>query len=106
MTEGRITEWLVKPGDKIEEGGEFCMVETDKAIVTYESLEEGTIAKIFKPEGTSGIAIGEIIALMVDEGDDWENVQFDESLLVTAPLTAEIPQNRLYHLRHQHLLRR
>jgi len=76
MTEGTITEWLVKPGDKVIEGDELCLVETDKAVVTFETMEEGVVSKIFKPEGSSNIKVGDCIAFMVDEGDDWENAEF------------------------------
>jgi len=76
MTEGTITEWLVKPGDKVNEGDELCLVETDKAVVTFETMEEGIVSKIFKPEGSSNIKVGDCIAFMVDEGDDWENAEF------------------------------
>jgi len=77
MESGTITEWLVKPGDTVEEGDELCMVETDKAIASFETMQEGVIAKILP--AMKNINVGEVIAVMVDEGDDWENVKYDAS---------------------------
>jgi len=82
MESGTITEWLVKPGDTVEEGDELCMVETDKAIASFETMQEGVIAKILP--AMKNINVGEVIAVMVDEGDDWENVKYDAS--VSAPV--------------------
>lgn len=77
MESGTITEWLVKPGDTVEEGDELCLVETDKAVASFETMQEGVIAKILP--GMKNITVGDVIAVMVDEGDDWENVKYDAS---------------------------
>ena len=79
MESGTITEWLVKPGDTVAEGDELCLVETDKAVVSFETMQEGVIAKILYEPGSKDVKVGDIIAVMVDEGDDWENVKFDAS---------------------------
>ena len=77
MESGTITEWLVKPGDTVEEGDELCLVETDKAVASFETMQEGVIAKILP--GMKNINVGDVIAVMVDEGDDWENFKYDAS---------------------------
>merc|ERR1739847_257549 len=79
MESGTITEWLVKPGDTVAEGDELCLVETDKAVVSFETMQEGVIAKILFEPGTKDVKVGDIIGVMVDEGDDWENVKWENN---------------------------
>lgn len=79
MESGTIKEWLVKPGDSVEEGDELCLVETDKAVVSFETMQEGVIAKILFEPGTKDVKVGDIIGVMVDEGDDWENVKWESN---------------------------
>ncbi|XP_051134782.1 dihydrolipoyllysine-residue acetyltransferase component 3 of pyruvate dehydrogenase complex, mitochondrial-like [Andrographis paniculata] len=70
MTEGNIAKWLKKEGDKVAPGEVLCEVETDKATVEMECMEEGYLAKILREEGSSGIKVGEIIAITVEEEED------------------------------------
>ncbi|CAI9114368.1 OLC1v1015079C1 [Oldenlandia corymbosa var. corymbosa] len=70
MTEGNIARWLKKEGDKISPGEVLCEVETDKATVEMECMEEGYLAKIVRGDGTSGIKVGEVIAITVEEEED------------------------------------
>ncbi|KAG8388406.1 hypothetical protein BUALT_Bualt02G0122600 [Buddleja alternifolia] len=72
MTEarGNIARWLKKEGDKVSPGEVLCEVETDKATVEMECMEEGYLAKILRGDGSSGIKVGEIIAITVEEEDD------------------------------------
>ncbi|XP_042048189.1 dihydrolipoyllysine-residue acetyltransferase component 3 of pyruvate dehydrogenase complex, mitochondrial-like [Salvia splendens] len=70
MTEGNIARWLKKEGDKISTGEVLCEVETDKATVEMECMEEGYLAKILRGDGSSGIKVGEIIAITVEEESD------------------------------------
>lgn len=70
MTEGNIARWLKKEGDKVSPGEVLCEVETDKATVEMECMEEGYLAKILRGDGTSGIKVGEVIAITVEEEDD------------------------------------
>ncbi|WVZ22474.1 hypothetical protein V8G54_001018 [Vigna mungo] len=70
MTEGNIARWLKKEGDKVSPGEVLCEVETDKATVEMESMEEGYLAKIVRGDGEKEIKVGEVIAITVeDEGD-------------------------------------
>ncbi|XP_073140232.1 dihydrolipoyllysine-residue acetyltransferase component 2 of pyruvate dehydrogenase complex, mitochondrial-like isoform X2 [Henckelia pumila] len=70
MTEGNIARWLKKEGDKVSTGEVLCEVETDKATVEMECMEEGYLAKILRGDGSSGIKVGEIIAITVEEEED------------------------------------
>ncbi|KAG8380114.1 hypothetical protein BUALT_Bualt07G0160000 [Buddleja alternifolia] len=67
---GNIARWLKKEGDKVSPGEVLCEVETDKATVEMECMEEGYLAKILREDGASGIKVGEIIAITVEEEDD------------------------------------
>ncbi|KAG5593942.1 hypothetical protein H5410_035174 [Solanum commersonii] len=70
MTEGNIARWLKKEGDKVSPGELLCEVETDKATVEMECMEEGYLAKILHGDGASSIKVGEVIAVTVEEEDD------------------------------------
>ncbi|KAL6861680.1 hypothetical protein ACP4OV_017380 [Aristida adscensionis] len=72
MTEGNIAKWLKKEGDKVSPGEVLCEVETDKATVEMESMEEGYLAKIIHGDGAKEIKVGEIIAVTVEEEGDIE----------------------------------
>jgi pyruvate dehydrogenase E1 component subunit beta len=68
MEEGTLAKWLVKEGDEVSSGDIFAEIETDKATMEFEAVDEGTIAKILVPEGTDGVKVGTVIALMGGEG--------------------------------------
>ncbi|KAJ8560502.1 hypothetical protein K7X08_022362 [Anisodus acutangulus] len=70
MTEGNIARWLKKEGDKVSPGEVLCEVETDKATVEMECMEEGYLAKILRGDGASSIKVGEVIAITVEEEGD------------------------------------
>ncbi|KAM6584298.1 hypothetical protein CsatB_011300 [Cannabis sativa] len=75
MNQGNITTWRKKEGDKIEVGDVLCEIETDKATVEFESLEEGYLAKILAPEGSKDVLVGQPIAVTVEELADLETVK-------------------------------
>nr|XP_043614968.1 dihydrolipoyllysine-residue acetyltransferase component 1 of pyruvate dehydrogenase complex, mitochondrial isoform X2 [Erigeron canadensis] len=75
MTQGNIAKWRKKEGDKIEVGDIICEIETDKATLEFESLEEGYLAKILAPEGSKDIAVGQPIAITVEDPADVELVK-------------------------------
>ncbi len=70
MEEGTLAKWLVKEGDKVSSGDILAEIETDKATMEFEAVDEGTIAKILVPEGTDGVKVGAPIAIMAGEGED------------------------------------
>ncbi|WP_341812088.1 pyruvate dehydrogenase complex dihydrolipoamide acetyltransferase [Wolbachia endosymbiont (group A) of Conops quadrifasciatus] len=69
-TGGKIVKWHKKEQDKVEVGDVIAEIETDKAIMEFESLDEGVLAKILVTEGTSGVPVNQPIALMLEEGED------------------------------------
>ena len=73
MTEGKIVKWNIQEGEKIDVGDVICEIMTDKATIGFESQEEGYLAKILRPEGSSS-EIGSLIGVMVEEKDDIANV--------------------------------
>jgi len=69
MEEGTLAKWLVKEGDVVKSGDLLAEIETDKATMEFEAVDEGTISKILVPEGTDGVKVGTVIALMSGEGE-------------------------------------
>src|SRR4051794_17944538 len=69
MEEGTLAKWLVKEGDEVKSGDILAEIETDKATMEFEAVDEGKIAKILVPEGTDGVKVGQPIALMAGDGD-------------------------------------
>ncbi|TMW95101.1 hypothetical protein EJD97_009378 [Solanum chilense] len=74
MTQGNIAKWIKKEGDKIQAGDVLCLIETDKATLEFETLEEGFLAKILVPEGAKDVPVGQTIAITVEEADDIQKV--------------------------------
>ncbi|KWV96018.1 pyruvate dehydrogenase complex dihydrolipoamide acetyltransferase [Erythrobacter sp. AP23] len=72
MEEGTLAKWLVKPGDTVEAGDIMAEIETDKATMEFEAVDEGTIAAIQVEEGTEGVKVGTVIAMLAEEGEDLE----------------------------------
>ena len=70
MTEGNLTRWLKKEGDEVHSGDVIAEIETDKATMEYEAVDEGRIGKIIVPEGAQGIKVNQPIALLLEEGED------------------------------------
>uniref|UniRef100_A0A7N6AVQ7 Dihydrolipoamide acetyltransferase component of pyruvate dehydrogenase complex n=1 Tax=Anabas testudineus TaxID=64144 RepID=A0A7N6AVQ7_ANATE len=75
MEEGNIVKWLKKEGEAVSAGDALCEIETDKAVVTMESNDDGILAKILIEEGSRNVRLGTPIALMVEEGQDWKQVE-------------------------------
>uniref|UniRef100_A0A3B0J0F8 Acetyltransferase component of pyruvate dehydrogenase complex n=1 Tax=Wolbachia endosymbiont of Aleurodicus floccissimus TaxID=2152762 RepID=A0A3B0J0F8_9RICK len=69
-TGGKIVKWCKKEQDKVEIGDVIAEIETDKAIMEFESVDEGVLAKILVSEGTSGVPVNQLIALILEEGED------------------------------------
>lgn len=70
MEEGTLAKWLVKEGDKVGPGDLLAEIETDKATMEYEAVDEGTIAKLLVEEGAEGVKVGTVIALIAEDGED------------------------------------
>jgi pyruvate dehydrogenase E2 component (dihydrolipoamide acetyltransferase) len=70
MEKGNLAKWLKREGDKVKAGDVIAEIETDKATMEYEAVEEGTIAKIVVPEGTPDVPVNQVIAVLAAEGED------------------------------------
>ena len=70
MEEGTLAKWLVKEGDTVSSGDLLAEIETDKATMEFEAVDEGVIAKLLVAEGTDGVKVGEVIAIIAEEGED------------------------------------
>ncbi|MCL6678781.1 pyruvate dehydrogenase complex dihydrolipoamide acetyltransferase [Sphingomonas sp. RG327] len=74
MEEGTLAKWLVKEGDEVKSGDILAEIETDKATMEFEAVDEGKIAKILVAEGTDGVKVGAPIAILAGEGEDASDV--------------------------------
>ncbi|XP_054827144.1 pyruvate dehydrogenase protein X component, mitochondrial isoform X2 [Eublepharis macularius] len=97
MEEGNIVKWLKQEGETVNVGDALCEIETDKAVVTMESSDDGILAKIMKEEGSKNVRLGTLIGLLVEEGQDWKQVEIPSdttdapSLSPQAAVTAPSP---------------
>jgi pyruvate dehydrogenase E1 component beta subunit len=74
MTEGKLSKWLKKEGDKVKAGQTIAEIETDKATMEIEAVDEGTIGKILVPAGTEGVKVNAPIAILLEEGETTPDV--------------------------------
>src|SRR5258708_37844314 len=70
MEKGNLAKWLKREGDKVKSGDVIAEIETDKATMEVEAVDEGTIAKIVVPEGTADVPVNQVIAVLAGEGED------------------------------------
>ena len=70
MTEGNVTKWLKKEGDEVHSGDVLAEIETDKATMEFEAVDDGRLGRILVPEGAEGIKVNQPIALLLGEGED------------------------------------
>jgi pyruvate dehydrogenase E2 component (dihydrolipoamide acetyltransferase) len=84
MEEGTLAKWLVKEGDTVKSGDIMAEIETDKATMEFEAVDEGVIAKILIAEGTDNVKVGAVIAILAEEGED--------AAAVSAPTKSETPE--------------
>ncbi|QDW38616.1 pyruvate dehydrogenase complex dihydrolipoamide acetyltransferase [Bradyrhizobium sp. KBS0727] len=88
MEKGNLAKWLKKEGDKVKSGDVIAEIETDKATMEVEAVDEGTIAKILVPEGTQDVPVNDIIAVLAGDGED---VKAAGSAAASAPKAAAAP---------------
>ncbi|MFN3214664.1 MAG: pyruvate dehydrogenase complex E1 component subunit beta [Henriciella sp.] len=79
MEEGTLAKWLKGEGDKVEAGDVIAEIETDKATMEVEAVDEGTLAKILIPEGTEGVKVNAVIAVLSEDGEDAGSVSASAS---------------------------
>jgi len=107
MTEGTIVKWCKSEGDKIEAGDVLCEIQTDKAVVAMEVDDEAILAKILVPEGESGVKINSLIALTVNEDQDWKDVMIPaiDGPEESAPVTkADSPPSKTQEVTESHVV--
>ncbi len=91
MTEGTLAKWLVNEGDTISSGDIIAEIETDKATMEVETVDEGKVAKILVPEGTEGVAVNAAIAIVLEEDEDESALSGYQPAGGPAPAAAEAP---------------
>ena len=70
MTDGTLAKWLVKEGDEVRSGDVIAEIETDKATMEVEAIDEGIVAVIAVPEGSQNVPVNAVIAMLAEEGED------------------------------------
>src|SRR5690606_29824382 len=70
MEEGTLAKWLVREGETVTPGTVIAEIETDKATMEFEAADEGVLGRIVVPEGTEGVKVNELIAVLLEEGED------------------------------------
>ena len=93
MEEGTLAKWLVAEGDTVSSGDIIAEIETDKATMEVEAVDEGTVGKLMVAEGTENVKVNEVIAILLEEGEDASAV--DSAGAAPAPAAAEAPSPAL-----------
>lgn len=88
MEEGTLAKWLVKVGDEIRSGDIMAEIETDKATMEFEAVDEGTLAAILIEEGTENVQVGAVIAMLAEDGEDVSDVSAPSGEATSAPAPA------------------
>ncbi|MEL7317589.1 MAG: E3 binding domain-containing protein, partial [Pseudomonadota bacterium] len=91
MEEGTLAKWLVKVGDTISSGDIMAEIETDKATMEFEAVDEGTLAQILIEEGAENVAVGTVIAMLAEEGEDVGDVSAPTETPSPAPSADDTP---------------
>src|SRR5210317_669757 len=74
MEEGTLAKWLVKEGDTVSSGDIIAEIETDKATMEVEAVDEGIIGKILIAEGTENVAVNDVIAILLEDGESADDI--------------------------------
>lgn len=91
MEEGTLAKWLVKAGDEVKSGDILAEIETDKATMEFEAVDEGVIAEILVAEGTEGVKVGTVIATIAGEGEDASPAPAPVAAPAPAPVAEAAP---------------
>ena len=92
MEEGKLAKWLVKVGDEVKSGDILAEIETDKATMEFEAVDEGTIGKILVPEGAQGVKVNQPIAVLLEEGEDKSALANVKPAAAPKPASSPLPQ--------------
>jgi pyruvate dehydrogenase E2 component (dihydrolipoamide acetyltransferase) len=85
MEEGTLSKWLVKEGDTVSSGDLLAEIETDKATMEFEAVDEGLIGKIMVAEGTEGVKVNAVIAVLLEDGESAGDISASAATLAAAP---------------------
>ena len=91
MEEGTLAKWLVKEGEIVSSGDIIAEIETDKATMEFEAVDEGVIGSILVPEGSAGVAVNTAIALLLEEGESADDASAPAPVAATAPSVPAAP---------------
>ena len=91
MEEGTLAKWLVKEGDTVSSGDSLAEIETDKATMEFEAVDEGIVGKILIAEGTEGVAVNTPIAILIEDGESVDDAAPAEPAAAAAPAPAAAP---------------
>jgi pyruvate dehydrogenase E2 component (dihydrolipoamide acetyltransferase) len=91
MEKGNLAKWLKKEGDKVKSGDVIAEIETDKATMEVEAVDEGTLAKIVVPEGTQDVPVNDVIAVLAGDGEDVKAAGASAGAAKAPPKPAEAP---------------
>ncbi|NNE51991.1 MAG: pyruvate dehydrogenase complex E1 component subunit beta [Sulfitobacter sp.] len=93
MEEGTLAKWLVKEGDTVNSGDIMAEIETDKATMEFEAVDEGIVGKILIAEGTEGVKVNTPIAVLLEEGESADDIESAKSEPASAPVAADKEQS-------------
>src|SRR6187551_515423 len=88
MEEGTLAKWLVKEGDTVKSGDLMAEIETDKATMEFEAVDEGVIGKILVAEGTDNVKVGTVIATLLEDGESADAAPAAKAAAPSSPLPA------------------
>ncbi len=91
MEEGTLAKWLVKEGDTVSSGDIIAEIETDKATMEVEAVDEGVVAKLMVAEGAEGVAVNAVIAVLAEEGEDASTATANNAAAAAAPAAEPAP---------------
>ena len=91
MEEGTLAKWLVKEGDKVKSGQILAEIETDKATMEFEAVDEGIVGKLLVAEGTGGVKVNTAIAVLLEDGEDASAAAAPKPAAAAAPAAAPAP---------------
>ncbi len=91
MEEGNLSKWHVKEGDEVKSGDVIAEIETDKATMEVEAVDEGKVGKIVVPEGTEGVKVNAVIAILLEDGEDGSSLSAGDSKIAAPKTPASAP---------------
>jgi len=95
MEKGNLAKWFKKEGDKVKPGDVIAEIETDKATMEYEAVDEGVLAKIVVPAGTEDVPVNQLIAVLASEGEDVKKAAATAAKMPAAPSAAKLVASQI-----------